>query len=46
MDKNVLMNQIVIMEALISITKDKKIIEDLKEQIKWTKTILTNTLKY
>lgn len=40
------MNQIVIMEALISITKDKKIIEDLKEQIKWTKTILTNTLKY
>ena len=37
MDKSILMNQIVIMEALITIVKDKKMIADLKEQIRWTK---------
>jgi hypothetical protein len=37
MDKDILVNQIVIMEALITIVKDKKIIKDLKQQIEWTK---------
>jgi hypothetical protein len=37
MDKLIPQNQIVIMEALISITKDPKIQNDLKERIEWTK---------
>lgn len=44
MDKDILLNQLVIMEALMTIAKDKTVIKDLKQQIEWTKTRLRNVV--
>ena len=44
MDKSILMNQIVIMEALLSIIKDKKVLSDLKQQIEWTRAQIKFTV--
>lgn len=43
MDKDILLNQIVIMEALLTIVKDKKAKSDLLQQIEWTKSRLRNS---
>ncbi len=37
MEAAILLNQLVIMEALLTIVKDKKSKEELKQQIMWTK---------
>lgn len=44
MDKDILLNQLVIMEALITMAKDKKVIHDLKQQIEWTKMRIRNVI--